>query len=135
MHLSDPQSAAGKEPGVTISTIHAAKGLEWDVVFVMRQNVFFHPLPWWPSAEDSRRLSTHIERNNDKFSYEVLAKCEGEQRIGKPRSQVMDTSTVIHSGLKPSNSDATVSFLEKVQCFHSPIRNIYILYVPLKMTP
>ena len=43
---------AGK--GVAVATIHSAKGLEWDVVFVMRQNEGACPHGWWPSEDEQK---------------------------------------------------------------------------------
>ena len=46
--------------GVAVATIHSAKGLEWDIVFVMRQNQGFCPMNWWPSADEQRQYKFNL---------------------------------------------------------------------------
>ena len=55
----------GKKKAVVICTVHAAKGLEWDAVFVCRQNQGSHPLNFWPSGEDIRRHNLVVPPNFD----------------------------------------------------------------------
>ena len=45
------QEEDGSAATVTISSIHAAKGLEWDTVFVMRCNQGFLPMEHWATSQ------------------------------------------------------------------------------------
>jgi DNA helicase-2/ATP-dependent DNA helicase PcrA len=58
--LGDPRFTGTELAGVTLSTVHRAKGLEWDVVYVigLTEGVFpLAPALWAPTAmEEERRL-------------------------------------------------------------------------------
>jgi len=46
------EEAEGPKKGVTITTIHEAKGLEWKRVFVPRCYNDFLPSPFWPDKKE-----------------------------------------------------------------------------------
>ena len=64
------------QKGVTICTIHAAKGLEWDVVMVPRCTNNFLPNMWIPNPQETRGMNVPPFING----YQVLAD------FGGPRS-------------------------------------------------
>ena len=44
-----------KGKGVAVATIHSAKGLEWDIVFILRQNQGACPFVWRPHEDEQRQ--------------------------------------------------------------------------------
>ena len=75
------QEDAASQKGVTICTIHASKGLEWDVVVVPRCTNDFLPNTWYP--EKGQRLA--VPEKYDCF--QVLADFGGPKhtwRISPP---------------------------------------------------
>ena len=68
------QETSQEKKGVTISTIHGAKGLEWDAVFVLRQNEGFLPSAAYPDTDTVVRVTDDLKY---KDCFEVLKAFDG----------------------------------------------------------
>lgn len=80
------QDEVGEKQGVTICTIHSAKGLEWDAVFVMRANKGFLPTGYWPSIDERRRYGIRAPEGFD--SFKVLEGYDALLEANEPIPQV-----------------------------------------------
>ena len=66
MFLHQDDITAGK--GVAVATIHSAKGLEWDTVFVLRQNQGACPMSWFPNGDEQRQYQLIMPEYFDSFA-------------------------------------------------------------------